>query len=523
MVAQCNISGMSTPAIDSDRSFLGHPKGLAVLFFTEMWERFSYYGMKALLTIYLVEHFLFTDKPAYEIVAAYIALAYVTPVLGGYVADRYLGYRRAVFLGGFLIMCGHIGMALEGAEATMAADGSVARDNFALQVLFFSLALIVVGTGLLKSSISSMVGGLYEKNDIRRDSGFTIFYMGINLGAFLAPIICGVLASVYGWSYGFGAAAIGMAAGLITLSAWRTPLAGCGDPPDPQALALPVFGPLSSGHIVVAATLVAIFPVWFLVQSADLVGNMLGGIVVGALIITAVYASTRLEAVDRDRIFVILLLFPFSVLFWALFEQMGLSFALFALRVVDLQILGLGITAPQIQSINPAFIFLLAPLVAWLWVRLGKAGREPRLPVKYALALVQLGAGFAVISFGASITGDGSKVPLTWLALGLLLHTTGELCLSPVGLSAVTKLSPARMVGYVMGIWFLTNSAANFAAGQIAQLTSIEVSPGGAIDITHAVDTYGGAFATMAVWPIVGAGAILLLAPLINRWMHGIR
>ena len=514
---------MPTTVIDSDRSFLGHPKGLAVLFFTEMWERFSYYGMKALLTIYLVEHFLFTDKPAYEIVAAYIALAYVTPVLGGYVADRYLGFRRAVLLGGILIMCGHIGMALEGAEAKMAADGGVARDSLALQVLFFSLALIVVGTGLLKSSISSMVGGLYAKNDVRRDAGFTIFYMGINLGAFLAPIICGVLASVYGWSYGFGAAAVGMAAGLITLTAWRRPLAGCGDPPDLSRLLSPVFGPVTPNHLVIAATLLTILPVWFLVQSADLVGNMLGGTVVGALIITGVYASMRLEPMDRDRIFVVLLLFPFSVLFWAFFEQMGLSFALFALRVVDLQILGLGISAPQIQSINPAFIFLLAPLIAWLWVRLGKAGREPRLPVKYALALLQLGLGFAVISFGASITGDGVKVPLIWLTLGLLLHTTGELCISPVGLSAVTKLSPTRMVGYVMGIWFLTNSAANFAAGQIAQLTSIDTAPGAAIDITQAVGVYGSAFATMAIWPIVGAGAILLIAPLINRWMHGIR
>lgn len=514
---------MSTTAIDSDRSFLGHPKGLAVLFFTEMWERFSYYGMKALLTIYLVQHFLFTDDPAYDIVAAYIALAYVTPILGGYLADRYLGYRRAVLLGGILIMCGHIGMAVEGAEASLAADGSVLRDYISLQILFFSLALIVVGTGLLKSSISSMVGGLYAQNDVRRDAGFTIFYMGINLGAFLAPIICGALASVYGWSYGFGAAAVGMAAGLITLTVWKKPLAGCGDPPDPQALSTPIIGPLSPSHLVTAATIIAVLPIWYLVQNGDLVGNMLGGIVVGALVLTGVFASLRLEAVDRDRIYVVLLLFPFSVLFWALFEQMGLSFALFALRAVDLQILGLGITAPQIQSINPAFIFLLAPLVAWIWVRLGQRGSEPRLPIKYALALVQLGLGFAVISFGASITGDGSKVALIWLALGLLLHTTGELCLSPVGLSAVTKLSPVRMVGYVMGIWFLTNSVANFAAGRIARLTSIEAAPGTAIDITLAVDTYGGAFATMAIWPIVGAGAILLIAPLINRWMHGIR
>ncbi len=514
---------MSSTAIETDRSFLGHPKGLAVLFFTEMWERFSYYGMKALLIFYLVDHFLFTDDPAYEIVAAYIALAYVTPILGGYIADRFLGYRRAVLLGGILIMCGHIGMAVEGAEATLAADGAVLRDYVSLQVLFFSLALIVVGTGLLKSSISSMVGTLYKQNDTRRDAGFTIFYMGINLGAFLAPIVCGALAQAYGWSYGFGAAAVGMAAGLVTLTVWKAPLAGYGEPPEHGALSTPVLGPLNRGHAVILGTLLCVLPVWFLVQNTALVGNLLSGVVVGALVLTGVFASLRLEPTDRDRIFVVLLLFPFSVLFWAFFEQMGLSFALFALRAVDLQILGFGITAPQIQAINPGFIFIFAPLVAWLWVVLGRGGREPRLPVKYALALFQLGLGFAVISFGASITGDGAKVPLFWLAFGLLLHTTGELCVSPVSLSAVTKLSPARMVGYVMGLWFLTNAAANFVAGKIAGLTSIKAAPGAAIDVTQAVDVYGEAFAVMAIWPIAGAGVVLLVAPLINRWMHGIR
>ncbi|MGE0667898.1 MAG: peptide MFS transporter [Sphingomonadales bacterium] len=510
-------------ATQTGRTILGHPRGLAVLFLTEMWERFSYYGMRALLIFYLTRHFLFGDEPAYGIFAAYTSMVYIAPILGGFVADRWLGFRRSVLIGGILIMLGHFGMAFEGAAATADAAGAVVRDGAALQVMYFSLALIIVGTGLLKANISSIVGSLYEEGDRRRDGGFTIFYMGINIGAALAPLLCGWLGETYGWSYGFGAAGIGMLLGLVVFSLGRSWLEGRGEAPDPAALERPVIAGLTVQHLVIGGCVLSLFPAWLLVQNSDVVGGALG--IVGGLAIFAVivYAAAKLEPVARDRILAILILLPFHSLFWAFFEQTGTSIALFAERGVELSLFGMALVPSQIQAINPICIIVFAPIVAALWLWLDKRGREPNIPFKFAIGLFQMGLGFLMFFFGIMLAGEGEKVGFLWLVLGYLLHSTGELCISPVGLSAVTKLSIARITGLMMGVWFLSNAFANYGAGLIAMTSSIEHMPGEGVSVAEALPIYGGMFWSVAWVAVASSVVLLLLSPLLKRLMHGVR
>ncbi len=514
---------MSTLGARADTDIMGHPRGLTILFFTEMWERFSYYGMRALLILYLSDHFLFADKPAYAIFASYTALVYITPVLGGVIADRYIGFRRAIWYGGILIMFGHIGMAIEGAEATLGTDGTVERDAFSLQILYLSLAFIVAGTGLLKSSISSVVGSLYGEGDGRRDGGFTIFYMGINIGAFAAPLLCGYLAAEYGWAWGFGAAAVGMAAGLVVFAFGHPWLDGRGEAPNPEVLNKSVLGPVTMGHAIAVACLVSILPIWWLVQSSGVVGSLLtaiGGVLVVGIV---AYAIRYLKPEERDRIFAILLLIPASILFWAFFEQTGSSIALFAKRTVDLQLLGMTVAPAQIQSINPMLIFFLAPIFAVLWVWLSKRGWDPSLPTKFALALLQMGLGFYMFYLGIEAAAEGQKVGFVWLVLGFFFHTTGELCLSPVGLSAVTKLSVPKIMGLMMGVWFLASAFANYAAGLIAMTASADSAPGEDVPVEVALPLYGNLFESVAIAAIVAGTVMLAVAPFIRRLMHGVK
>jgi len=505
------------------RTVLGHPRGLVVLFFAELWERFSYYGMKALLIFYLTDYFLFADDPAFAIVGAYTSLVYLTPLLGGWLADRWLGYRKAVILGGVLIMLGHIGMAFEGQAGVHTGAGEILQDALSLQVFYFSLALIITGTGLLKPNISTMVGTLYAPGDPRRDSGFTIYYMGINSGAFLAPLLCGWLGHAYGWSYGFGAAAVGMATGLIVFVGGRSWLEGKGEPVHPEKLTRRVVPGLSFGWLLTIGAFVAVVPFWLLVQNTGLVGTLL--IVVAAVAVIGVlfYAVTTLEKIERDRVFAILALTLMATLFWAFFEQTGTSISLFAERVVDLQFFGLPVAPAQIQSINPTFIILLAPVFAVLWLGLGRVGREPNIPVKFALGLVQIGIGFFMFAVGIDLAQAGQKVGFGWLVLGYMFHTTGELCLSPVGLSAVTKLAPQKITSLMMGIWFLSSAFANYAASLVAMTASVDEVPGQDIAVDLAKPIYDATFMSIA-WVGLGAGVLaLILSPLIRRLMHGIR
>ncbi len=501
--------------------FLGHPKGLYVLFFTEMWERFSYYGMRGLLIFYLTQHFLFSDEKSYAIYGAYTALVYLAPVLGGALADRYLGARKAVTLGAILLVCGHLGMAFEGLPATMAMiDGvnTVVRNEFYLQIFYLSLALIITGVGFLKANISTIVGALYEKDDPRRDSGFTIFYMGINLGAFSAALLCGYLGQAVGWWAGFGAAGIGMVFGLIVFLKWQSLLEGHAEPRNPELLKEKVFAGLSREILIYIGALGAVAVFWQLVQHQALVGQLLGGFGAVVLAIILAYSFLKCTPEERDRMFVVSFLIFMSVIFWALFEQAGSSLNLLADRSVDRDVMGLTVQASQLQSLNALFIFMLAPFFAMLWVYLARKGWEPNTPMKFSLAIAQVGLGFLVLVYGAGLAGDGGKIALIWIIMLYLLHTTGELCLSPVGLSVVTKLSVAKMVGFMMGVWFLASAAANFIAGMIAKMTSAESGMNGAEALSRTMDVY----TNVGLMALGIALALAVLSPLLKKGMHGV-
>lgn len=482
-------------------TFLGHPRGLFVLFFTEMWERFSYYGMRALLVLYLTKHFLFGDDKAYLIYGAYTALVYITPVIGGYLADRYLGQRKAVLFGAILLTFGHFLMAFEG-------DGG--QSATALAIFYLALSFIIMGVGFLKANISAIVGALYPRDDKRRDPAFTIFYMGINLGAALGALIAGYLGEVYGWAYGFGSAGVGMLLGLVVFMWGKPALLGRGEPPEPVALKDRIMGVSREWAIYIGA-LIGVLIVWQLVQYQALVGTLLG-VAGGALVLYILYTSVRhLAPVDRDRIFAAMALIIFSILFWALFEQAGSSLNLYTDRRVDRSMLGVEVPASVFQSLNSIYIVLLAPLFAALWTMLGRRNLEPSAPAKFGLAMIQLGLGFLVLVAGALASG-GAPTPVIFIFLIYLLHTTGELCLSPVGLSAMTKMALPRMVGLIMGTWFFASATGNFAAGLIARAT------GGGEDVgpERVTDVY-----TTVGWVAIGAGVlIILISPLFKRLMH---
>lgn len=646
-------TGAPTPpqAPASGAEFMGHPRGLVTLFFTEMWERFSYYGMRALLVIYLTQHFLFTDEHAQALYGSYAALVYLIPVIGGVIADRFLGARKAVTIGALLLVLGHFGMAFEGAgskqyldvggqshlvtsegrrderqlfiqtpdgkydltfdnkkfvdltpeaggtaerlsaeaatlesepqtlvrslctsvgltcgdipasklvikdrgeypvtpvagaaivdingakfkivegsttdavasangqEVRRFADGSfesrVEQEPLFVQILYLSLALIIVGVGFLKANISTTVGALYAPGDPRRDGGFTIFYMGINLGAFLATILCGWLGQTYGWKYGFGLAGIGMLFGLVQYLMGQKWLQGKADPPKP----------ISKGFEAVfwIGGLIAVFPAWMLVQQTDLMEASLPVLVPALFLGVLGYAIFAFKGEERGKMIAALLLIMFSVIFWMLFEQAGSSLSLFAERSTDLTVIpGVVMNAAQTQSFNAGYIVLLALPFSAMWVWLSKKGLEPSTPVKFALALIQVGLGFFILVFGAQFAGPDFKVPLIFLALLYLLHTTGELFLSPVGLSMVTKLSAVRVVGLMMGVWFLSSSLAHILAAQIAKRTSSQTIGGQVVDPAAQLQSYVTVFTAVGILGIAAGVILFLLSPFIKKWM----
>ncbi len=485
---------------DAAGTLLGHPKGLFVLFFAEMWERFSYYGMRALLIFYLTKHWLFSDEQSGVIYGAYTALVYITPVLGGYLADKYLGQRKAVLFGAVLLTFGHFLMGVEGAGG---------QDAAALNVFWLALAFIIVGSGFLKANISVIVGQLYPRTDIRRDGAYTIFYMGINLGAFLGSLLCGWLGETYGWSYGFGAAGVGMLLGLVVFVLGTPLLLGRGEAPDPARLQQPVGG-IKFEWLLYLVGVLAVGACWWMVQNQQLVGGFLG--VAGALLVLYVLytAVVKLPADDRDRIFAAMFLILGSVLFWALFEQAGSSLNLYTDRYVDRG----AVPASVFQSINAAYIVLLAPVFAALWTTLGRRGMEPSAPAKFGLAMMQLGGGFLVLVLGAG--GSEVMTPVLFIFLIYLLHTTGELCLSPVGLSAMNRLAPAHMASLIMGMWFFASATGNFVAGLIAAATGSERASGEGAGKEVVLDVY-----QQIGWIAVGVGVVVVaISPLIKKLMH---
>ncbi len=717
-----------TAGASGEATFLGHPRGLVTLFFTEMWERFSFYGMRALLVIYLTQHFLFSQNDAQGLYAAYAALVYLIPVIGGVIADRFLGARKAVTIGAALLVLGHFGMAFEGSgsrqyleaggqsylvsaegrgagrvahidlpegraqlrfdstdHADLTANGQTRRledgtytlvseapsfvyslcsmvglpcgeppattlniegegsypirntddgtsvdingttyafstttirdavafnpgatdsadddvvvrtfedgsysdrveqESLYVQILYLSLALIIVGVGFLKANISTTVGALYAEGDPRRDGGFTIFYMGINLGAFLATLACGYLGQTYGWKYGFGLAGVGMLLGLTQYLFGQKYLQGKADPPKP-------IGKTTEGVFWVLG-LLAVIPAWMLVQQAELMEHALPIVVPALFALVLAYALVGFKGEERGKMVAALVLIFFSVIFWMLFEQAGSSLSLYAENSTNLTVAtggtlghsivtyglfgvaalgaimlvvtivaflqkkidvvmliygviffallggaagyiayttGLGgevyeMTAAQTQSFNAGYIVLLALPFSAMWIWLAKRKLEPSTPVKFALGLVQVGLGFFVLVWGTQFAGPDFRVPLVFLALLYLLHTTGELFLSPVGLSMVTKLSAARVVGLMMGVWFLSSSLAHILAGIIAQQTSSDTIAGVVVNPSAQLQAYVSVFTAVGILGVATGVLLLLLSPILKKWMGDVR
>ena len=486
--------------------FLGHPKGLFVCFATEMWERFSYYGMRALLILYLTKHWEFSDTTSYLIYGAYTSLVYIMPVFGGMLADQILGSKKAVTYGAILLVFGHLGMTVENSE----------------QVFYLSLALIVSGVGFLKPNISTMVGALYDEGDPRRDSGFTIFYMGINIGAFTATLLCGYLGEQVGWAYGFGAAGIGMLFGLIIFLWGQKYLEGLAEPPSKKYLEkVPGLKGITYEYWAYMSGILMVVATWFLVQNSQLVGQLLGGFGVVFIGAWLLYALFRCDPEERDRLIVVGILILFSLIFWALFEQAGSSLNILTDRGVDRVIFGWEVPASMFQSLNAGFIFTIAPLFAMLWIALAKRNMEPSTPIKFSIGIILVGFGFLALVYGMK-SSESLQTGVIWIVLIYLLHTLGELCLSPVGLSSVTKLSPQRIVGFMMGMWFFASAAGNYVAGLIAKATASE-SSGNSSEIFDNIQKQS----FMDVYTDVGLMAIgcgILLAvitPILKKLMHG--
>ncbi len=589
-----------------DDEFLGHPKGLYVCFTTELWERFSFYGMKYLLVLYLTKYHLFTDEMGLDVLGSYAGLVYALPLIGGMIADRYLGMRKSVLFGGIMLSLGHILMAVEGYQAkfyaagtaltesltlasgevlvagTILAEDIMMRDTAALKVFYFALALIVMGVGYLKPNISTIVGKLYTQDDPRRDSGFTIFYMGINIGSFTATLLCGWLGETYGWSYGFGAAGIGMIIGLITFTFGQKYLHGHAEPTEPEKLKKRFLGPINVEWSIYLLSLPMLGVFWLLVQHEPVVlitqnvflivsivslilysmvhtkkdhNNTVAYLIAAVAILSGILAVIAnlhpvggIEAYAEQilylsiflivgfvvygflthyseefgRTVVLMVLILSTIVFWALFEQSAGSMTLYADRIVDRSLGDTTFTAAQFGSLNAGFIMLLAIPFAALWTWLAKKNLEPSTPIKFGLGILQAGLGFGALVFGAQFPNEAGQVAMIWLVLAYLLHTTGELCLSPVGLSAVTKLSISSVVGVSMGTWFLATALSETVATRIGKLAAIDVTAGETADPATALATYTQLFEFL-MWFGIGAGVfMIIISPILRRWMGGI-
>ncbi|HEX6858737.1 MAG TPA: oligopeptide:H+ symporter [Caulobacteraceae bacterium] len=589
-----------------------HPRGLFILFFAEMWERFSYYGMRGLLIFYLTQHFLFDDAFSNTQYGSYTTLVYLLPLIGGLLADRYIGMRKAVAFGALLLVAGHFTMAIEGRpatqvltfnnaqyevvmqgrgdtqKATLAIGGqnyefssadtgglqikdlpaaaplpsvlpkgsyqlAEQRDAKYVGIFYLALSLIIMGVGFLKPNISSIVGQLYNKGDPRRDPGFTLYYYGVNLGAFWAAVLCGYLGQAVGWWAGFGLAGVGMLVGYLAFVIGKPLLQGKGEPPDPARLAAPVVGPLNREHLIYLGGLLGVALVYFVVQRNGIVGVSLG---IGSVIVLAYvawYMVTKSSKIERERLGLAMVLIVGAVVFFTLFEQAGTSLNLFADRNTNLALIDkpyivdflgrplffgtremaltgpsnmlwidMGFTAAQTQSFNAGFILIFAPIFAAVWAWLGRRGRDPNPVLKFGLGLLQVGLGFLVIVWAGGMHDSAFRLPLLVLAFTYLLHTTGELCLSPVGLSEITKLSPPMIVSFLMAVWFLSSSWAQYIGGWIAALAGTETVGGQVLDPAAALASSIEVFKIIG-WVGVASGVLFfILSPFIKHWAHGV-
>ncbi|MBX3478110.1 MAG: oligopeptide:H+ symporter [Brevundimonas sp.] len=590
-----------------------HPKGLITCFFAEMWERFSFYGMRGLLIFYLTQHFLFDDGFATGQYGTYGSLVYLLPLIGGIVADRYIGTRKAIVFGAILLVMGHGLMAYEGGGARQSLDyqgqayeivvegrgdarhaqvvidgqpydyaredgvftivdlpatasvpatlpqGSFTlethQDRTAVNIFYLALSLIIMGVGFLKPNISTLVGQLYPQGDPRRDSGFTLYYYGINLGSFWAAVLCGFLGQTYGWGWGFGLAGLGMLAGLIVFVLGKKLLQGKGESPNPELMRRPIVGPINREWLIYILGFVGVGLLWFVVPNHSLVGIGLLISTVAALGFVTWFIVFKCDRVARERMMLAMVLVFGSVIFFTLFEQAGSSLNLFAERNVDLAItsqaytlfgmpvgspaqvaaagldtsnwwgwINTSLTASQTQSFNAGFILIFAPIFAALWAFLGERRIDPNPVVKFGLGIIQVGLGFLVIVWGvkSGMVDEAFRTPLVLLAILYLLHTTGELFLSPVGLSEITKLSVPAIVSFMMAVWFMASAIAHYVGGMIAGLAGAETVGGQVTDPGAALQTSMDVFNRLGWWG-VGIGLGFIVASFfIAKWSNGV-
>ena len=599
-----------------EKLWFGHPRLLSLLFTTEMWERFGYYGMRAVLVLYLVEHFVFSDNVANGLYGAFASLVYLTPLIGGFVADQYIGPKRAVKTGAVLMSVGYMLLAFTGGDAAKpfvtidghrydvatvkkgddssqylvangqkykivgnedktitieGASGNVPakvasghykfdgeRNSLNVVLLFLSLGLVIVGNGYFKPNITSILGQLYARTDRRRDAAYSIFYMGINVGSTISQTLVPLFAIWWGYKWGFALAGFGMLLAWARFQFAGERLAPYGNPPaDAKKISLYFYG----------GTLLAVPVVWFLLNNTMLTASIAHQVAAGgvagfllslpvlgqvmffvffaAIIGIPVWAFFNLKPEERDRMIVACVLTTYSVVFFTLFEQAGSSLTLYADRNTDLVIMAphhvlandinvfclftipsvwaYTMPAGQVQIFNPIFIVLFAPLFTLMWNGLSKLGIEPTAPLKFAFGLVLVGLGFLVLVFGAKFHGADFRVPLFWLVLAYWLHSMGELCLSPVGLSAVSKLSIPKLVGMMFGVWLMASAMAQYVGGIVAQLASTETVGGKVLNPQVSLETYMGVFQTIGIAGIVCGGMAILLWPLLKKGMHGIR
>lgn len=509
--------------VQSEKTFLGHPRGLAVLFLTEIWERFSYYGMRALLVLYVYKH-LYVDMGETEaknigfgILGSYGALVYASPLLGGMLADKFIGPRHAVTVGSVLMALGHFLMAIE-----------------TTWTFYLALGLIAIGNGFFKPNVGSLVSALYKEGDKRRDGGFTIFYMGVNIGAFLAPLACGALAEKWGWHYGFNLAGLGMITGLIVYNFGLSR----GLVPKPQIPQVSKLAKLTGGWGI-GILLAPVFG-WVIFSNEFLFTdtNILTWILSSTLVIIMgilIYQSIHIGKVAALRMLVIFILTLFIMVFWAFFEQSGSSLTVYAEECVRL----VGLNASQTNSINPAYIMLLAFPFSWLWGYLYKTGRNPSTPVKFGWGILQLGLGFLVFAISTHFADDQGKVSMLFLYGGYLLMTTGELFISPIGLSKVTELSPKALIGFMLGVYYFSSAFGHLLAGGIAKMTTQKGGTGNWLtQLAESLTGYSTAveptgallklfqsanvFASIGIVSVLTAVVVFTASPILKKWMNGV-
>jgi len=677
-----------------EKSFMGHPRGLVICFLTEMWERFSYYGMRGLLALYLIQHFLFSDQEANLIYGGYIALVYIMSIVGGVLSDKYLGQRKAVTFGAILLVCGHFGMAFEGSgsKETISFNGgsyevqdegrdknrklfvdyngesrrmvfdtdkfidlgnrhllpindegkgdyvinrstrglvqnvcnvvglacagpepstnivingtpypvtlreidggeemiisyegrdvvieeqkssdlilansntsdiisikreangtpsqvlayenaedtkpdssvplavvkqgdystSVVRQPLYVNILFFSLALIIAGVGFLKPNISTIVGDLYPKGDPRRDGGFTLFYMGINLGSFLATWSCGILGIVYGWAWGFGLAGVGMLLGLIVFTWGQKWIGDVAEPPSTEKLKQKVAGFITVEWACYLSSVIVVVLCMALLNYAEVIGPIAAAVGVLFFLGFIAYSFAKLQGRERTRMWAALYFAVAQIPFWSLFEQAGSSLTLVTSRLVDTNIMGWNVPTPVFQSLNAGFIFIFAPFIAWLWVWLAKRNWEPSTPVKFAFGVFGAGLGYLVLVLGMKSVGPAAMTPVFFIFAIYWVHTMAELMLSPVGLSAMTKLAPARLVGLFMAAWFVYSGLGNAMSGVIAAAAGAETVGGQIVDVVGAKKNYIQVFSSIGYIGMAIGLVMLLIAPIVKKWM----